>query len=40
MSWLGLLMNTIALMLGGLAIIYIVNKIWGWWFSTHDANRE
>ena len=23
-----------------IAIIYIVGKIWSWWFSTHDGRRD
>jgi len=40
MSSLYFLMNAIAVVLAGLAIIYIVSKIWGWLFRKHGGDRE
>jgi len=40
MSWLCWLVNAAAPVLVGIAIIYIVGKIWSWWFSTHDGRRD
>ena len=40
MSSLYFLTNTIAVVLAGLAIIYIVSKIWGWLFPKHGGDRE
>jgi len=40
MSWLDLMMNATAIVLAGLAIIYIVSKIWSWLFSKHGGDRE
>jgi len=38
--WLYWLMNAVAPVLAGIAIIYIVSKVWGWWFSKHDGRRD
>ena len=40
MSWLCWLVNAVAPVLVGIAIIYIVGKIWSRWFSTHDGRRD
>ena len=40
MSSLYFLMNAIAMVLAGLAIIYVVSKIWGWLFPKHDRDRK
>jgi hypothetical protein len=40
MVWLYFLLNEIAVVLTGFAIIYFVSKIWGWLFRKHDGDRE
>ena len=40
MIWLYWLMNAVAPVLAGIAIIYIVSQVWGWWFSKRDGRRD
>jgi hypothetical protein len=40
MIWLYWLMNEVATVLAGLAIIFIVAEAWGWWLSRHGRDRD
>jgi hypothetical protein len=40
MSWLYWLIYEVATVLAGLAIIFIVVKIWGWLLAKHGRDRE